>query len=146
MEKCFFKLNKKDLVELDKDVTGFISEMVGKPVQNVVFFYEEEDFDAMEFGIEYEEVLNLTVGAIQGRHDLPVEDYLFDDVVNPLDLEGIYNTVSQKLDGFKSVTLYVTGLTVVTTTVMKYCFENNVELTLMYYNREDNNYYPQIVL
>ncbi len=89
---------------------------------------------------------NLIIGAVQGRHEMPCTQFIFDGELNPLDLEGIYRTVSEKLEGADSVQLYVTGLTVVTTTVMKYCFENNISLTLMHFDRDSNNYYPQTII
>lgn len=90
---------------------------------------------------------NMIFGAIKGRHDLPVDNYIFEDaVVDPLDLEGIYNVVEKKLGNVEAVTLYVTGLTVVTTSVMKYCFNNNIALTLMHFDRDANNYYPQVII
>lgn len=89
--------------------------------------------------------LDLVVGAVKGRHEMPCNDYIFDGDVNPLDLRGIYNRVEEKLNGAESVILYVTGLTVITTTVIKYCFNNKVSLILMHFDRDSNSYYPQII-
>ena len=86
------------------------------------------------------ENLNLVVGAVKGRHEMPCNDYIFDSEVNPLDLKSIYNRVEEKLNGAKSVILYVTGLTVI-----KYCFNNEIELVLMHFDRDSNSYYPQIL-
>lgn len=132
--------------ELCENEQEYLEKTLGANVSDIKYLYEEEVPHGMNIAYEVELSSSLIVGAIKGRHDLPVEDYIFDGAVNPLELEGIYETVSKKLDGFTSVTLYVTGLTVVTTTVMKYCFKNNISLTLMHYDRDSNSYYPQEIL
>lgn len=42
--------------------------------------------------------------------------------------------------------LYVTGLTVALGEVIKYCFENIIDLTLMHYDRNTNEYYAQNII
>lgn len=145
-QKIYLDLTYTDYKELCNDSLNFLSQIVGQPVVKENTLYEYETEDGMEVGIEYNALPHLTVGAVYGRHEMPCNKFLFMGEVNPLNLEGIYDTVSKKLDGFESVTLYVTGLTVVTTTVMKYCFKHNISLTLMHYDRENDSYYPQEIL
>ena len=89
---------------------------------------------------------NMVVGAIQGRHEMPCTEFIFTGDIDPLDLNGIYEGVAEKLGNVESVVLYVTGLTVVTTTVIKYCVERNIALTLMHFDRNSNDYYPQVII
>ena len=88
-------------------------------------------------------MMHIKLGAIKGRHDMPVFDYIFDGEVNPLDLAGIYRQIRRKVSGYTSVDLYVTGLTVVTAAVIHICYQENIGLTLYHYDRESGDYYPQ---
>lgn len=108
------------------------------------------------------------VGLIEGRHALPVEDYLFSEIKNVFDFENMETEVEKwirKNIHFKSVwgghasqidytdvqmrtsverlVVYITGLTSVTAAVIKICSEMGVKLTLMHYDREENRYLPQ---
>lgn len=86
-------------------------------------------------------------GTIKGRHPLPVEEYIFEDAIeNPRDLDSITEVIADKLDPGESVTLYVTGLTVVTTAVIRFCLKNLIPLTLMHYDAVAQEYYPQVIL
>jgi len=55
---------------------------------------------------------NLTMGLCKNRHSIPVTDYVFPENVNPLDIEGMKETVHNKLKYCNKLELYVTGLTV----------------------------------
>lgn len=112
----------------------------------------------------------VTVGLCAGRHDLPVTDYIFSDVADVFDYERINNTVMEFLRdkvgvsvefgcglnqasgidsevyvGNKALVVYVTGLTALTVAVVRACALNGVELTLMNYDRESQEYVPQHV-
>ena len=87
--------------------------------------------------------MHIRLGAIKGRHQMPVNQYIFDGEVNPLDLAGIYSHIREKIGGYQSVDLYVTGLTVVTAAVIHICYQDNIGLTLYHYDRESGDYYPQ---
>ena len=88
---------------------------------------------------------SLIVGLIAGRHELPVEGYIFEqDITNVFDFEYIQKTVCKKLGGFSNVTVYVTGLTLVTVEVIKFCVSRDINLTLMHFNRELGTYVPQV--
>lgn len=83
----------------------------------------------------------------QGRHEIlqATDGSVFSNSINPLDIDGLKTTVAEKLQGVSSLELYVTGLTVALVEVINYCHENGVELTLMHYNRDTNDYYSQKV-
>ena len=93
----------------------------------------------------------MKVGLVKGRHSLPVEieNYIFDKEIEDLTaLEEIYKVVEKKLkeiDTKETLEVYVTGLTVALTTVIKYCFNNYINLTLYHFNKESGEYFPQII-
>lgn len=83
----------------------------------------------------------------KARHEIPqaVDGSIFGNIVDPTDLTAMKTVVAEKLQGVSSLELYVTGLTVALVEVINYCHENGVELTLMHYNRDTNDYYSQKV-
>lgn len=89
------------------------------------------------------------VGLIKGRHEMPVESYIFDVIENVLDFDAIHNGVvsfmKKNIDSDVRLVVYVTGLTSVTAEVIKVCALNQVKLTLMHYDRESGNYLPQVI-
>lgn len=111
----------------------------------------------------------VTLGLTEGRHELPpVDGFIFPKEVDPTDLEYINATVSEKIQSFvgikktsrlglnqsswddvecfegeKILHLYVTGLTVLTASVISYCALNGISLTLFHYDRETKDYYKQ---
>ena len=93
---------------------------------------------------------NLIVGMCVGRHAIPglvEEDYIFPNTIeDPFDLQVLDQMVEDKLDGAKSVMLYVTGLTVCLGAVVKHCSQHNVHLTLMHFNVATGSYVAQEVL
>lgn len=93
------------------------------------------------------ELVPMTLGAIKGRHPLPVDDYVFDEDIKDIkNLDFISDTVHDKLKYCSALTLYVTGLTVVTTEICSYCSYNNIPLTLLHFDRETGEYFPQVVI
>lgn len=90
---------------------------------------------------------NITVlGLCAGRHELPVSGYVFGNIVDPTDLQGMMNTAHESLQDVEALELYVTGLTVACTTVIRYCINNLIPLKLMHFDRESGSYYPQVIL
>ena len=96
----------------------------------------------------------LEIGAVRGRHEMPVDKFVFDEAITNFDIKAIedhVNTVMNKEvfrhDGetFDEVRLYVTGLTVVTTSVVKWCFNNDVALSLMHYDNVAQDYVEQVM-
>ena len=87
-----------------------------------------------------------TLGLCEGRHELPVEGYVFGNIVDPTDLQGMMNTAHEALQNVESLEVYVTGLTVACTTVIRYCINNLIPVKLMHFDRESGSYYPQVIL
>ena len=90
----------------------------------------------------------MKVGLIKGRHNLPVEKFIFEEIEDPTALEEMYKVVEKKLkniDSKETLEVYVTGLTVALTTVIKYCSYNDINLTLYHYNIKSGEYFPQVI-
>ena len=89
----------------------------------------------------------MTMGTIKGRHPLPVDEYVFDEDIKDIrDFDFMGDKVHEKLRYCSALTLYVTGLTVVTTEICSYCSYNNIPLTLLHFDRETGEYFPQVVI
>lgn len=110
------------------------------------------------------------VGLCAGRHEIPVDEYIFDSIPNPSDIEGISrqaeswvyskcgvhtafsSAVNQVEDGDalcyvgSPLVVYVTGLTVACTAVIRACALYGVPLVLMHYNRDTGEYDQQRIL
>ena len=110
------------------------------------------------------------VGLCEGRHNLPVDTYVFPGQINPTDVEGMLQHALEFVEtncnchhtGFalsantqenacgwmctKELVLYVTGLTAACAAVMSACATLGCSLTLMHYDRETGGYFPQAVL
>jgi hypothetical protein len=84
----------------------------------------------------------------RGRHEIPdaVDGAIFQQQVNPLDVDGMEQAAVEAVTGLDALTLYVTGLSVALVAVINACRAQGVELTLMHYDRESGSYYPQHVL
>lgn len=107
------------------------------------------------------------VGLCAGRHDIPVSNYIFDEVRDVIDFNNL-NKVAEKFvldncnthiingqglsqEGYDDVPVWtgnpihvvVTGLTACTTAVMWACACYGVDLTLWHFNRENGEYVPQ---
>lgn len=116
------------------------------------------------------EYKNITVGLIRGRHEMPVDSYIFDgaieDVHNYGDMDShIFWWLQDNADvhitdfgrglnqasdedvrcftGGKSLTVYVTGLTAVTASLIRVCALYGVHLTLKHYNNSTGDYESQ---
>lgn len=112
----------------------------------------------------------LTVGLCAGRHQMPVQEYIFAEPISVFDPQQINDYASawvvtkcgihQKwgiglnqadsedvrvFTGEVELVLYVTGLTVATAAVIRACALNGVALTLMHYDPQRGEYYPQEV-
>lgn len=86
-------------------------------------------------------------GLIKGRHDIPVDKFIFDgDIEDPTDVGNLDQIVWSKLNNYRMnghLTVYVTGLTVCTVAVVKWAAHWQVDLTLMHYDRDTGTYFPQ---
>ena len=115
---------------------------------------------------------NIIVGLIKGRHDLPVNSYIFTEAIADVhDYEAIRRHVADWIAenvgivrkdfcialnqaddcdtpcfvGENSLTVYVTGLTSVTAEVIRCCAINGVSLTLMPFNAATGGYDKQCI-
>ena len=89
----------------------------------------------------------VTVVLCDARHEMPENDgAIFDTTIDPLDVRGLERIANRYVNGIEELTLYVTGLTVALVAVINACRIWNVKLTLMHYDRESGNYYPQKVV
>ena len=91
---------------------------------------------------------NLCLALCQARHEMPEEvaGSVFNQEVDPLDVQGLEQIAFNKVKGINSLTLYVTGLTVALVATLNACKKAGVKVVLMHYNRDNNSYYPQEVL
>lgn len=108
------------------------------------------------------------VGLCAGRHEMPVSEYIFDEVEDVLDFKAISDRIFYFLrdrvgfsvkcgaglnqagytdcdvfSGDRGLVLYVTGLTSLTAEVVRLCALHGISLTLMHFNRETGEYVPQ---
>lgn len=89
------------------------------------------------------------LGLVAGRHNLPVDEYIFEegDITFPINPEALQHVVAKKLDELEckpssgnKLVVYVTGLTPATTAVIVVAFTNHHFLTLMHYNRDNDDW------
>lgn len=110
------------------------------------------------------------VGLIKDRHSMPVQEYIFDKVINVFDYEYMTNVVNSFLrtrmdieitegialnqcdlktvpiiKGKKKLVVYVTGLTSATAEVIKWCAKHGVSLTLMHFDYSTGGYRSQVI-
>ena len=99
--------------------------------------------------------LEILFGLVQGRHALPVSEYIFESTIADVhDYKGMREVIASKLgelrftrdSGFHKAVVYVTGLTPVTVEVIKFCLTNFIPLDLMNYDRESDSYVRQPVV
>lgn len=108
----------------------------------------------------------ITVGLCRGRHDLPVDEYIFDKIERPNDFpelerhilafltervginpnacgQGINQNDSTDVRifrGMRDLHVYVTGLSQASTTLVSVCLRNGVNLTLWHYDSNTDTY------
>ena len=112
----------------------------------------------------------IKVGLIKGRHEMPVSNYIFDEINDVLDFDSmnkqIVNFINDNINvyaaygcginqiGYEDVEVltadtklivYVTGLTSVTAELIKVCALKGISLTLMHYDRDTGDYLPQVI-
>ena len=97
-------------------------------------------------------------GLVQGRHQIPTDRYIFEEIKNVLDFEGMEETCYQKFraefnagDEEIEIYVYVTGLTAATIaainaiSIMKKEDNRAYTLILFHFDRERGDYLPQLV-
>lgn len=89
----------------------------------------------------------LKIGVCEGRHEMPVDKYIYGQQVNPLDVIGLETQAEKRLLELKGdcnqLHLYVTGLTVAVIATLKMAMEMFDSVVLLHYNRDSNSYYQQ---
>lgn len=93
----------------------------------------------------------LEIALCEGRHEMPVKRAIFSSTINPLDTKELEKIASKKLYELQKenkefdspVYVYVTGITVACVAVIQACVMDGISLTLMHYNKETGEYYPQ---
>lgn len=92
----------------------------------------------------------LKLGAVAGRHEIQgINGYVLNAVENVTDLENIeknvYASLDERLKGYEKLDLYVTGLTSVVLTVVKYCYAHDVKLSCYHFDRDSGGYFEQVI-
>ena len=114
----------------------------------------------------------IKVGLIKGRHEMPVDKYIFEDEIKDVfDTSFISSSIVQFLNnevgidiadfgtclnqyemsdvahfiGKHKLVVYVTGLSIVLAELIRLCAINGVHLTLMHYNNSTKEYVSQYI-
>lgn len=100
------------------------------------------------------------VGLINNRHPMPVQNYIFEkEIENVFDFEsikneikefilekvGVHTVLNHGINQTDSQLCYITGLSSVTAALVQVCAVYGVELTLMHYDRDTDEYVPQVI-
>ena len=89
------------------------------------------------------------VGLCEGRHPLPVDEYVFGQVIdNPMDFAGLEAHARQRLEalGGDKLVIYATGLTAALLAVIKVAKAMGyVKITVMHFDRDTGGYMAQAV-
>lgn len=90
----------------------------------------------------------MNVGLIKDRHNMPVDDYIFDTVGDPLNFNWMDLKVFKWIHEHQvhdRLYVYVSGLTAATASVVKVCYIMRIPLSLMHYNSSTNSYVEQFI-
>lgn len=105
-------------------------------------------------------IKNVKVGLVEGRHDLPVSDFIYQegDITFPLDMKKLAQIADKRLseagavssfeDRFNpsQIDVYVTGLTAATTAVIRVALMKGYLLTLYHFERDSQTWLPQQII
>ena len=89
-----------------------------------------------------------TLSLFAFRHQMPKEALagsVFRTIRDPTNLNVLMDQAHESLKDCCKLTLYVTGLTTALVTVINYCQYNSIPLTLMHYDKNSGDYFPQKV-
>ena len=87
-----------------------------------------------------------TMGLCAGRHDVPVQDFIFKEILNPTDYQWMEATAERAIpSNCNELDIYVTGLTPAMLAVVKVCERRGITLTAMNFDRETGKYLEQLV-
>lgn len=105
-------------------------------------------------------IKNIKVGLVEGRHDLPVSDFIYQegDITFPLDMKKLAQIADKRLseagavssfeDRFNpsQIDVFVTGLTAATTAVIRVALMKGYLLTLHHFDRDSQTWLPQTII
>lgn len=101
-----------------------------------------------------EEFYEVRLALCESRHAMPAEvtgSVFGETIADPTDTDELLHTATQRILSHVRpghgghIYLYVTGLTVALGAVIRACLNHAVHLTLMHYDRESGEYYPQYI-
>ena len=95
--------------------------------------------------------MKINVGAVRGRHEMPVDDYILEEVKDVMDFDEIKRLTFKKvinmyaLQGVREINYYVTGLTQLVLafiSTMKAFNDKNrkIKYRIFLYDRDYNDY------
>ena len=101
----------------------------------------------------------LKVGLCQGRHEMPVTDFVFENEVNPLDVGGLESRAEARLlqllglaagesgssVGAVRIEIYVSGLTAALIAALNVCTAHRWDVALRHFDRASGTYFRQEV-
>ena len=101
----------------------------------------------------------LKAGLYQGRHEMPVTDFVFMNEVNPLDVRGLESKAEASLlrllglaadesgssAGAVHAEIFVSGLTTALIAALNVCMARRWEVTLRHFDRASGTYFRQEV-
>lgn len=102
----------------------------------------------------------LTIGLVEGRHDLPVTEFIYQegDITFPLEMGKLAQIADKRLSEFGAVSsfedrfnpsqidVFVTGLTAATTAVIRAALMKGYLLTLHHFDRDSQTWLPQTII
>lgn len=93
-----------------------------------------------------------SVGLCAGRHEMPVSEFLYPQVIKDptdtqaLEFEALKFMRQVDSGGFESVEVYVTGMTVALTSFIKVAADFGwIDLSLFHYDAKTGTYYKQVM-
>lgn len=86
------------------------------------------------------------VGLINNRHPMPVQNYIFEkEIENVFDFESIKNEIKEFILEKVGVHTVLNHGINQTDALVQVCAVYGVELTLMHYDRDTDEYVPQVI-
>ena len=88
------------------------------------------------------------LGLIRNRHEMPVDDFIFETIDDVTDLDWLHQVSLDKLKCLSSdkLGIYVTGLSTALVAALNACRYLGINVELYHYNRDTDSYYAQQVL
>ena len=88
------------------------------------------------------------LGLIRNRHEMPVDDFIFETIDDVTDLDWLHQVSLDKLKCLSSdkLGIYVTGLSTALVAALNACRYLGIDVELYHYNRDTDSYYAQQVL